>query len=233
MYETTADIQDFFRSMAWTLRTAFSNVKPFPECVNEFILSHKLLTITQSDILIIILFAIVTYSIRSLLTENIVNMGKISVNLSDRTIESLWYISYYTFATALNIRNSRKYQIFSTRYHAFRDFPSRELIPFELRIFRFMQIGFYVNELYRMMTAKKRNSDFHVMMLHHFFSIYLALLSYGMRLMFAGLIVETLHDVNDIFLHAAKISNYFNLSDKKFIYELAGDCGFVIFTCSW
>lgn len=109
------------------------------------------------------------------------------------------------------------------------------MIPLELKIFRFIQMGFYVQELFYLVFSKKRNLDFKVMVTHHFSVIILQLISYTNGFVLAGTMIETLHDVNDIFLHMAKMCNYMKEAGTHHtrIYDILSGLFFVTFFLSW
>eukprot|EP00887_Chlorella_sp_A99_P006762 scaffold3.g6762.t1 len=70
------------------------------------------------------------------------------------------------------------------------------------------QLGFYLASVWMLAAWETRRKDHAIMMTHHIATIALIGLSSALRFMRVGAVIMALHDVNDVFLEAAKLCRY-------------------------
>lgn len=88
-----------------------------------------------------------------------------------------------------------------------------------------IELSFYWSLLFSMFEDIKRK-DFWEMLIHHFVTIILLVLSWTCNLVRAGTLVLVIHDCADIFLEMAKMMKYIK-------YQRTCDVLFGIFTVTW
>lgn len=88
-----------------------------------------------------------------------------------------------------------------------------------------MELSFYWSLLFSMFEDIKRK-DFLEMLIHHFVTIILLVLSWTCNLIRAGTLVLVIHDCADIFLEMAKMMKYIK-------WQRTCDVLFAIFTVTW
>ncbi|KAF0987861.1 hypothetical protein HZS_364, partial [Henneguya salminicola] len=108
----------------------------------------------------------------------------------------------------------QKYELLRTREHLLMRYNSNNFIPIDLRVFRYFQTAYYIQGLYGTLFVDSRNTDRNAFIYHHVVAICLQLLSYGLGFINAGVMIEVLHDCNDVLLHLAKIFNYLQINSN-------------------
>lgn len=129
-------------------------------------------------------------------------------------------------------------------------------VPFDITLLYFAQCGFYLHSVYATLFMDTWRKDFHIMLIHHFVTMALIIVSYGARyerildfkkLIFIviifikkrfhkiGLLVLFVHDITDIFLESAKCNVYLKNRNGTYypLYEHLANIGFGIFTVTW
>lgn len=141
--------------------------------------------------------------------------------------ESLYKLCYYslTFYGICYILNYEE-QIYPHIKHCWThvlEGQTRSLIVSGYYIF---ELSYYLSELICMSWLETKRKDHTIMYIHHFTTIILLGLSYGYGFHRIGILVLFCHNINDIFLEAAKVCNYLGL-------ETLSTINFVLLILSW
>ncbi|KAF1741370.1 LOW QUALITY PROTEIN: hypothetical protein MXB_2676 [Myxobolus squamalis] len=132
----------------------------------------------------------------------------------------LWCLLFYTFSTFCNtyfiqfVKESRAFvsQYLFFKYLAFQksDFP----MPISLWLLLLTQIAYYIHLFYYSIFIDTFKADTLLMTFHHILTLFLQITSYEIGYVFLGILVEFLHDANDIILNTTKILYFAAPSDK-------------------
>jgi sphingoid base N-stearoyltransferase len=108
-------------------------------------------------------------------------------------------------------------------------------IPFEIKWLYFIECGFYVHSVYATIYMDTKRKDFLVMLIHHFLTMTLIIVTYATRYQKVGVMVLFVHDITDILLEFTKCNVYLRKRNGKFysIHEYLSNCFFIIFTLVW
>lgn len=140
-------------------------------------------------------------------------------------VEALWRFSFYTAFTVIGgitlftpspvpwVMDSNQYWI---------GWPFQQLYE-PIKFYYFVELGAYIHQI---MWTEVHRSDALEMLVHHFATIGLIVLSYLANLTRVGAVILFLHDISDVFLEAAKCFNYAAKTGKR---ALCGTISEVIF----
>ncbi|KAK9821601.1 hypothetical protein WJX81_004562 [Elliptochloris bilobata] len=144
--------------------------------------------------------------------------------------ESAWKALVYCGLVALELYVCVNERFFSdTRYFwlgCTRFPPCTYPVSRGLRLLYSLQMGFYLQAVPSLVFWEVRRKDFWESMAHHFATLGLIVYSYQVNFVKIGAMVFLCHDINDIFLEAAKMARY---AQQKH----APNVLFVAFMLSW
>lgn len=116
---------------------------------------------------------------------------------------------------------------------------ANDCIPRDILWWIVSQVSFYVAELiflYRTPTTLKRKDD-HVMMAHHWITIFISVLALFAEFFWPLMIVAAMYDVNDVFLDSAKAfraqAKQTKSAAKKYYFSTLSSLLFYLFVFAW
>lgn len=130
------------------------------------------------------------------------------------TFYGICYILLYEEQVYPNIKNCWSYVL---------EGQTRSLIVSGYYIF---ELSYYISELVCMSWLETKRKDHLIMYIHHFTTIILLGLSYVYGFHRIGILVLFCHNINDIFLEAAKVCKYLGL-------EVLANINFCLLILSW
>lgn len=139
-------------------------------------------------------------------------------------MECGWRFSYYGFAFGYGVWTLWDKDWFWDINHCWYTFPHQGVTN-DIWWYYMMELSFYWSLLFSMFEDIKRK-DFLEMLIHHFVTIILLVLSWTCNLIRAGTLVLVIHDCADIFLEMAKMMKYIK-------WQRTCDALFAIFTVTW
>ncbi len=142
---------------------------------------------------------------------------------------AIWaYCSYLLFF-------SGKHDYFQKPWEVFDDWELNMTVPFDVKFFYFIECGLYLHSVYATVFMDAWRKDSIVMIIHHFITLALILVSYGARYYKIGVLVLFLHDVSDVNLEFTKLNVYLKYRQKKvfMVHEYLSTLGFALFALTW
>jgi sphingoid base N-stearoyltransferase len=108
-------------------------------------------------------------------------------------------------------------------------------IPSEIKCLYFIECGFYFHSVYATIYMDTKRKDFYVMLIHHFLTMALMIVSYATKYHKIGILVIFVHDATDIILEFTKCNVYLKNRNKKFhlLNEYISNAGFLCFAIAW
>lgn len=115
------------------------------------------------------------------------------------------------------------------------DWQFTEELPLEYRVLYVVQLGFYLHSTYALIVLDQKRKDSMVMVVHHMIAMILIFFGFSNRAHKVGAVVLFLHDICDVFLEGTKSAFYFKTqgNQKRPIFEMIGNIGFVLFCLVW
>lgn len=170
-----------------------------------------------SDLALLAFFTLLIFSIRMLTQKKLAHVlfPSYSRKMKAKLSENLFYTVYYTIAFAyfcffVYPQTEWNINLFSNHSDVVSDF----LYPFppkfsEIERFYYAQTGgFYLAASIFLLFFDIRRSDFNELLLHHFVTLSMVVLSYLYGYVRVGMTVVMLHDIGDIFLYSAKLVHH-------------------------
>ena len=149
-------------------------------------------------------------------------------NKAIKFVEALWRLIFYSCFVVVGIRvllfPSRQVWLEDTTLH-WKQWPFHDISPLT-NFYYHIQLGCYMHQL---MWTEVSRSDAAEMILHHFATIFLILLSYLTNFTRIGSSILVVHDLADIFLESAKCFNYVSKNSKTAVGKACGSCCDVLF----
>jgi len=139
--------------------------------------------------------------------------------------ESAWKFSYYLITWTWGTQVVLSQDFFWNTNLCWVGWPNIPMTE-SYKWFYMTQLSFYISSIITHVTIEVRRSDYTVMLVHHVAAVLLIAWSYYYNVHRIGGVLLMLHDINDIFLEAAKMANY---AAK----ELLANTLFVIMIISW
>lgn len=108
-------------------------------------------------------------------------------------------------------------------------------VPEEIKFIYFIQSGFYVHSVYATLYMDEKRKDFFVMLIHHFLTITLIVVSYATRYHKSGIMILFVHDITDIILEFTKCNVYLKNRGGKYyaLNDHLSTLGFLGFATGW
>jgi len=147
-------------------------------------------------------------------------------------VEALWraifysgfsivgYLALFTPTTAIWVTDT---------IHFWKDWPNHEISPM-LLFYYHIQLGCYIHQL---LWTEVSRSDAVEMIIHHFVTISLLIISFLTNFVRVGSVILLLHDLSDIFLEVAKVLNYSSKPLHRHWLKAAVDGIFAIFAVTF
>lgn len=139
--------------------------------------------------------------------------------------ESLWKVSAYTALMSLGVVALHDKHWATHSAHWWIGYPDQPL-DLGVEVYYTAELAFYGASMIMLLFWEERRHDFPVMMTHHVVTICLISFSYITKYTRIGSVVMLLHDPSDIFLEAAKISQYLG-------HEATANVFFVLLLVTW
>jgi len=114
---------------------------------------------------------------------------------------------YYVFAMWWGVQVVISQDFFWKTELCWVGWPDIPMSP-SFKLYYFTQLAFYIHSFIAHVTIEVRRKDFIQMLVHHVASGFLIAYSYYHSVFRIGGVLLVLHDINDIFLEAAKMGNY-------------------------
>jgi len=113
-----------------------------------------------------------------------------------------------------------------------------EETPTPVRLLSLLGIGYYMSDLFVVLFVEERRKDTRVMIAHHLSSMFLIQFSLTMRFWQISLLVQSCHDICDVFVDLAKILNYYqsrsDLTDeRRKTLKTCSTLAFGVFATAW
>ncbi|KAF1740346.1 hypothetical protein MXB_1918, partial [Myxobolus squamalis] len=93
-----------------------------------------------------------------------------------------------------------------------------------------VQISYYIQGLYGTLYIDESNSDKTAFVYHHIATILLQFIGYRLGLIKGGVMLEFMHDCNDVLLHLAKIFNYLHHSNVMLVTRICMYSYFIFYS---
>jgi hypothetical protein len=171
-----------------------------------------------------LIFVLFRYKFQTLFSK-IISTNSYSLKL--KFSESLYKLLYYslTFYTICNILlyEEHIYPDINNCWVNLLEGQPRSLIVSSYYIF---ELSYYISELLCMSWLETKRKDHIVLYIHHIVTITLLILSYVSGFHRIGILVLYSHNINDIFLEAAKVCKYMGL-------EVLANINFAFLIISW
>lgn len=135
--------------------------------------------------------------------------------LSENMSYAVYYICTFVFyVTVVQPTAKFSFNLLSNQASVVRDFlhPFPPVMQASERLYYAQACGFYISATAFLVLFDSRRSDFSQMILHHFVTICLIIVSYVYSYVRVGLVVIALHDFGDIFLYSSKFVHHLGLS---------------------
>ncbi|XP_002732672.1 ceramide synthase 6-like [Saccoglossus kowalevskii] len=134
--------------------------------------------------------------------------------------ESSWRFTFYTAAFIYGFQHMKELKWFWDTKYCWIDYPYQSLTD-QLEKYYLLELSFYCSLLFSQFLDVKRK-DFVQMFIHHIATVMLIGFSWVVNMIRVGALIILTHDVSDIFLEAAKMTNYAK-------YQRICDVLFIIF----
>lgn len=131
--------------------------------------------------------------------------------ISENLFYSVYYLlSFLYFALAVLPSSDWHCNLFSNESSVVRQliYPFPPPMNFSEHMYYSQTTGFYISATIFLLVWDGRRSDFGQMVLHHFVTVGLVVVSYLYGYVRAGIIIVALHDFGDIFLYSAKLVHH-------------------------
>mmetsp|Transcript_10180 Transcript_10180/g.21772 ORF Transcript_10180/g.21772 Transcript_10180/m.21772 type:complete len:314 (-) Transcript_10180:103-1044(-) len=158
------------------------------------------------------------------------NDAKVDPERMRKWNESFWKLCCFSSFTtmALLVSHTEKW-FWDTRYYwlGCSHFPPCNMIVSKgVLLFYCIETGFYLQSIHFLMFHEVRRKDWLESMIHHIVTAGLLCYSYYVNFARVGVLIMLLHDVNDIFMEAAKLARYCHRQAAAIVL-------FFIFLASW
>uniref|UniRef100_A0A8C5LP24 Ceramide synthase 5 n=1 Tax=Leptobrachium leishanense TaxID=445787 RepID=A0A8C5LP24_9ANUR len=120
--------------------------------------------------------------------------------------ESMWRFTFYLYIFSYGVRFLWSTPWFWDTRQCWYNYPYQPLTS-GIYYYYLTELAFYWSLMFSQFTDIKRK-DFLLMFIHHFATVGLISFSYVNNMVRVGTLVMCLHDASDIFLEAAKLTNY-------------------------
>lgn len=135
-----------------------------------------------------------------------------------RTISGI-FLTFFSFSYLFN-----EDWIFSPSLYC----KAYKVVPLNIKLQYMFEFTHYFVSIY-FLLADPRSKDFLQMMMHHFLSLLLIVLSYKKNFLRYGVVVMFVHEICDPFLEIGKIFSYFNLEKTKLTFFVLFSVAFFTF----
>ena len=154
-------------------------------------------------------------------------MTTLSNETCKKCSESIYKLCYYTL-TFYGICYILHYeeQIYPNIKHCWIDVLEGQTRSLVVSAYYIFELSYYISELACMSWLETKRKDHTIMYIHHITTIILLGLSYACGFHRIGILVLFCHNINDIFLEAAKVFNYLG-------FELLANINFGLLIISW
>eukprot|EP01116_Phalansterium_solitarium_P021880 TRINITY_DN7006_c0_g1_i1.p1 TRINITY_DN7006_c0_g1~~TRINITY_DN7006_c0_g1_i1.p1 ORF type:complete len:365 (-),score=97.01 TRINITY_DN7006_c0_g1_i1:192-1286(-) len=222
-YPEGVTLLDVFRSTQITNYCYFTSQKVQAEIPNLCYLGGFILAIS-----------LIRYFVKSVVIERLVRiLGITNQRAIDGLKENAWYTGYYVVAAfpfGLWVYNNEPWSIFRSQT-MWDDWPLQQF-PYWYRMYYLMELGFYGSHLIALhMDSVKK--DYFEMVIHHFATFGLVLMSYWGREHRVGLIILLLHNLSDIFLYFGKTIDFYGKGTSRASVEVYKQTMLVLFAVSF
>lgn len=234
-------VGDMYSAMRWYYREDSWNGYTFPQgFIDDFTKYYHFPLSEAIPIMIIaIIFTFARYFFEICICNPFVNWLQID-NKSDRIKfpESAWkfliYSILWSYIANLLVFNP-EFDYFIHPHEVWEDWEIGMVIPDKIKWLYFFECGFYVHSVYATLFMDEKRKDFAVMLLHHFITLILIVVSYGTRYHKIGIMVLFVHDATDILLEFTKCNVYLKNRAGKYYacHDNIANIGFVSFTAAW
>lgn len=232
---------DMYKAIRWHYREDNWNNYTFPQgFIDDFTKYYHFPMVEAIPILVIaVAFTFMRYFFEICICNPFVKWLQID-SKSDRVKfpESAWkfiiYSILWSYIANLLVFNA-KFDYFIHPQEIWEDWSIGMAIPDEIKWLYFVECGFYVHSVYGTLYMDEKRKDFAVMLLHHFITLILIIVSYGTRYHKIGVMVLFVHDATDILLEFTKCNVYLKNRGGKFYayHDHIANIGFVTFTAAW
>lgn len=186
-----------------------------------------------------LLFTIIRYLFEIFVCKPLVNWIQInSKSEGNKFPESAWKFIIYSglWSYVVNIAIfDPEYNYFFNSHKIWDDWAIGMPIANEIKWVYVLECGFYVHSVYATLFMDEKRKDFVAMLIHHFLTLVLLIVSYGTRFHKVGILVLFVHDATDILLEFSKCNIYLKNRGGKFysVHENISNIGFVAFLSAW
>lgn len=234
-------VSDMYTAMAWYYRTDNWEGYTFPQGFLDDFNKYYSFPIEEAMPIAYLgfLFTFLRYFFEIYLCKPFVKWLQIDAK-SDQTKfpESAWkfliYAGLWSYIANLLLFNP-EFDYFINPQEIWEDWEIGMPIPIEIKYLYFVECGFYIHSVYATLFMDEKRKDFAVMLIHHFLTLVLIIVSYGTRYHKIGVMVLFVHDATDIILEFTKCNVYLkNRSGKYYAFhDHIANIGFVSFTGAW
>ncbi|XP_062512052.1 ceramide synthase 1-like [Corticium candelabrum] len=187
-------------------------------------------------LLLALLFTVLRYALKHVISTPFVRWVKLEGESVRKFPESLWKLLYYsTLSTYCIYLCATKYPFFGDPQSVWIGWHRGMDVPLDIYIMYITQLGFYIHSFYGTAFMDDARKDTKVMYLHHALSCVLIGFSLATRFHNVGLLLLTLHDLNDVILEGCKCLLYLKVRGGKEypIWGHLANIGFAVFSVSW
>jgi len=232
---------DFIPAMQWYYSPEMMKDYNFPaDFITDFLKFYKFpLEESYPIYYIAIMFTVARYAFEILLCKPLIAWLKVT-DKSDRTKfpESFWkflvYLVLWAYCCYLLVF-SGKYDYFTNPELVWDDWEIGMEIPEQIKWLYFIESGFYLHSVYATIFMDTKRKDFLAMLIHHFLTLALLIVSYGTRYHKVGIVVLFLHDVTDILLEFAKCNIHIKKRNGREYWsnDVMANLCFGMFSIAW
>tara|TARA_B100001094_G_C17989059_1_gene699193 strand:- start:118 stop:852 length:735 start_codon:yes stop_codon:yes gene_type:complete len=140
--------------------------------------------------------------------------------------ETCWRVILYSISVLYIYNSYKNNNIEFSRESIWKDWP-HEITNDTYNIYKYY-ISLYIHQLF-LINIESKNTDYISLLIHHFITLILVILSWYNNFTKIGIFIMGLHDISDVFLEIAKCFNYLKSSKLS----KGADIFFIIFSISF
>lgn len=181
-------------------------------------------------------FTVVRYALTRTIFNPFVKWAQLTEENAKKFPESVWKFLYYACtASSCFYMCATKYPFFSRPESVWIGWHRGVEVPADIYLLYITQMGFYIHSFYATAMMDDVRKDYFVMYVHHTVSCLLIGFSLAIRYHNIGVLLFTLHDINDVILEGCKCLVYLKVQGGKeyWIWEMIANVGFAVFCVTW